>query len=269
MSELKNLRASLEYEFEVNYRFPVLECIIAIVVFVSVASSLDLAVRYADIIQTWPNEPEFAYSNMMFVFDRVQEHALYVFGMSAYRVTLVLAFLVPLLIAYNVARGFEEGIFQTMLTYPIPRRRLLLFKTLIPITIIGVTTTVALVLTVYLAIPGVYSISALFALSLAFWAHIILMVSVMTIISVFLKKTLPSALVGIGIWYGLSLLLATPDFPSGITSFINPIILVMNMRVYGNIQELYSNVMFSIIVTFIVGLTMLFLSYRALKSAEV
>jgi ABC-type transport system involved in multi-copper enzyme maturation permease subunit len=269
MSRVKNLKASFEYEIEVNYRFPILECIIAIIVLVSVASALEQAVRYAHIIETYSAEPDYPFWDMKYLLEDVQEHALYVFGFSAYRVTLILAFLVPLLIAYNVARGFEEGTFQTMLTYPIPRKRLLLFKTLIPIFVIGFTTSVALTLSVLLTMPRAYSFLALFILSKAFWAHIILMISVMTLISVYLKKTLPSALAGIGIWYGLSLLLSTPDFPVAITSFINPIIVVINTRAFGNFEEMISTTIFSVFATMIIGLVMLYFSYTALRTAEV
>ncbi len=269
MNRVRNLRASLEYEFETNYRFPVLEGIVAIIIMVSVASALDLAVRYVNIIQTWPSDPDYATANMGFLFSSVQAHSLQVFGLSAYRVTLFLAFLVPLLIAYNLARGFEEGTFQTLLTYPIPRMRLLLFKTLIPIGIIGLTTNLAILLTVLLTVPGQYSGLTLLALSLGFWAHVVLMVSVMTLISVFLKKTLPTALAGIGIWYGFSLVLATPDFPQAITSFINPIIVIMKKGLTENLSDLYSVAYSAIFSTMILGLVMLTISYFVLQYSEV
>jgi ABC-type transport system involved in multi-copper enzyme maturation permease subunit len=226
----QNCRAIIELEVETSYRFPIVETVVAIIVFVGLVGAASYSNRAMTIAlvpgQSWNGtEASHIYSSFL----EQTSTSAYMFSLTSYAGILV--FLIPFLVAFTTARGFEDGTLQTILSYPVSRSKLLLSRFVLTATIVGVPATLAPLTVVYGFIPGPKNIEAILMLAAALWAVVILMTSMTMLVSVVLRGTLVTALTGVVLWSAVAVLTFMPGFPALISGILNPMHIVQRYMI--------------------------------------
>ncbi len=276
MSRKSNYLASLRYELETDFPFPIVECVVTIIIFAAVASAFTGALRYVYVFQTY-NDTEYGTWMAQEILRRNADHTSTVLAMSTLRVTQVLAFLIPVLVASGLAKSIEDGTLQTMLTYPVPMRRVLMFKTTIPLLLTVVPAFVAVALTAALIMPTTPIPLGVIPLALAtLCAYVVMAVGLTALMAVVLRRALPTALGGIMLWFTVSVLGESWAIPTTAIGVMNPVVALYRAITYaassGGVGENIGVVTAAAsvsIMSLIMGAVLLGLTYRLLMKRGV
>ena len=123
--ELPRFSNWIRLELSTTYRFPVIEGIVALLLFVSLQVALPLAMNYS-YLQFQPGSGWDGQEALDELKNDAQMISSYLPIISVY--AQLFSFLLPMLVAYSLSRGFEDGTFKTFLSYPISRVQLLGLK---------------------------------------------------------------------------------------------------------------------------------------------
>ena len=157
-------------------------------------------------------------------FANIETTSLQTAGASINGLIQVLIFLVPMLVAFSISKGFEDGTLRTFLSYPIGRTRILAIKAGFAIALVGVPVSLALLSTQLLLVPANTLSIDLLLLVLSFWLFILLIGSICTLLSVAFKRVSLASITGVGLGYAI--LVMTRSGLEGYESFFgvfNPI----------------------------------------------
>ncbi|MHA2374478.1 MAG: hypothetical protein ACXAEB_15845, partial [Candidatus Thorarchaeota archaeon] len=166
----------------------------------------------------------------------------------------VLVILVPMLVAFSISKGFEDGTLRTFLSYPIGRTRLLAIKAGFAIALVGVPVNLALLATQLLLYPANTLSIDLLLLVLSFWLFILLIGSISTLISVTFKRVSLASMTGVGLWYSILILtLIGPETYESFLGVFNPINITIKFVIgYGPVAvDLAVSFVFNVLLSLI------------------
>jgi hypothetical protein len=264
---LRRFQAFLGLEFESTFRFPIIEGLICFLVFLqfSGATMVKPELGFRGSTDESLNITDIALQNSESIEARTTSLVAGAFN----GVTLVLVFILPMLVAFTLALGFENGSFRTYFSYPINRSFLLISRMLILILVTGLAVTLSSLSAIYFLLPMVLQSESIFLLILGLWTFIILVTSGSTLISIISQRALSTAVVGIGVWYSLVVLLNFDEIPRLIRSIVNPLTAAIIPYVSGNTVVTYGDVILALLGTSIVGIVFLCISLVLFDHAEI
>jgi len=215
------IRTYIELEIESVYRFPVLEIVVAFILFVVLASSIGSMMSYSINIGRYPTwdgtAPSQNISDYVSTFPYLSMYSLFI-GI-AHPLTL----LIPIIAAIAIAGCMEDNTLKTMLSYPIRRRSYLSIKVIMAIIIPSIASIAGILISIFLFVPVGVSNIELLLLILSTLTYIVLLVSFGTIMSIAFKRVSVSAVGGVGFWYVLQLLISLSSIREGILLILDPL----------------------------------------------
>ena len=123
---LLRVRAAFELEFEISFPFPGAE-ILSIILCLLVTMDIVIKGTFYSMIVS-PHSPEhipLIWDELLWLLTHTDSQLL---SSSLFNMTLLMIVIIPLLSAFRVAAPMESGLLRTILTYPVRRRDLLIFK---------------------------------------------------------------------------------------------------------------------------------------------
>jgi len=218
--EIRRLMGWLELEISSIYQTPVLEGIVATLVFIGFFGATLTAQFFVILIGF--HQPTI---NVVITL----EHTF----IRAYLTSITLAsqlaiLLVPLLISRSFARGFEDGTLVTYLSYPVSRSFIIGLKICIPVVITGFCITLVSLCADLILIPTGANVYNLLIITSAFWIYILLIATSVALIAVLSRSSTSTTFIGAGMWYMLFLLISMyADLPYALRGIINPVQIVV------------------------------------------
>ena len=265
----EKLRAVIGLQWADSYRFPIVEVILATFLFIGFASVLAGLSSYRPGLRITPG-PSWNATQRLETYSRiVNEAATSAYAFSALNCVYVLVLVVPLLVVFSVARGFEDGSHQTMLSYPIRRSTLLLTKVCSIVVLTGTSVTAALWVAVSLLSPGGSELHNLLLVTGSLWVFIFLVVSSTTLISVLSRRAMLAAFLGVSLWYGVTSLTSTPNAFLGLGGVLNPVSVANELINGWGTEVVFADVVLCTMGAAAIALSLLMVSLMLFDTAEV
>jgi len=255
MNKTRNIWAGLVFEIEATYGYNLLEAIAGFILFFCIvlvknATWIKLGIRI-------PSDPAWnAIEAYEFYVERIGESAVSVYSISALGISSIVAFVLPILVMFSIARGFEDGSLQTRLSYPIGRSRLLLTKVVAALGLFGSMTSVSMFLAVSIISPGTPRVDHVLLILGALWAFMLLVIASSTLIALLVKRQLVGVLIGVALWLGIGVMRVLPDIFVPLENLLNPMTPIYE---FFNFPWM-TDILFSDLVIYVIGTIALALS---------
>ncbi len=191
---------------------------------------------------------------------------------------LVVLLLVPLLIAFNFALSFNNGQMRTLVSYPIGRGKLLLVKSGLVFILIATTVTLGGIIGLVFFYPFSIDIVVLGQLLIPLWITVFLITASCVFIAVLSRSAPVTAAGGIGLWFGVFVMIPTQSVPSFLVYALYPVLAAINYITPGSpspspISYLWSTSMNDVLigcgVALVLGILLLYLSIMVFRRLEV
>lgn len=267
--KLSNIRAIIELETGYTYRFPTFEVILVLLVYVAFMSSLSFSSFYEIVVS---RSPYYNGTNMLGHVDSlINETRTRILAFAFYPYTHLLAMLIPLLVSLSVANCYEDKTLQTFLTYPVRRFTLLAVKASYAAVLPGAIAILSSICAAYFFIPEMESMIWEFTLLVvAMWIFIIFILSVSTLISILSRRITIAAVGGIAFWYSVQLLINLGGLPQMYSQLLNPLGTTISfISATGSATMLFTDLVFSLIGTLIIGVVILSVCFALFERAEI
>ncbi|MHA2350078.1 MAG: hypothetical protein ACXADL_10650 [Candidatus Thorarchaeota archaeon] len=261
-------------DFEGSYSFPSIASIVSLLLFItsySVLSSFvwNVGVFLAPGAEGWSGSDAIERAESI-----ITERNALAFYNSFQNSLYVLILLIPLLIAFKLAQGFSNGEIRTLLSYPTNRPKILLTKSFTAILVATITANVSSILALIFFYPNLNNVPLLILLSLAMWAFSFLLGSVCTFVAVVTKNAPVTIATGIGVWTAGIVLTANLEVNPLIRGIFYQIQLTMlhlmnGVGVFRGPEVLFSDLISSLIFTFVLGVIFLITSLVIFMYREV
>ncbi len=191
---------------------------------------------------------------------------------------LVVLLLIPLLIAFNFALGFNNGQIRTLVSYPIGRGKLLLVKSGLVFLLIATTLTLGGIIGLVFFYPFSIDIVVLGQLLIPLWISVFLITASCIFIAVTSRNAPVTAVGGIGLWFGVFVMIPTQSVPSFLVYALYPILAAINYVTPGTpnpspISYLWSTSMNEVLIgcgiALVLGILLMYLSIIVFRRLEV
>ncbi|MHA1909849.1 MAG: ABC transporter permease subunit, partial [Candidatus Thorarchaeota archaeon] len=240
-----SFRGWLGLEIGTSYRFPVVEGLITVPLYIILAIVIPGHLIFRGFNINSDNVNDDLYGTFAEIVEQIEVIPLLVLPQV---LVPIIIFLVPMLVALTTARGFENGTTKTYLSYPLSRFQLLILKTGLGVLMTGILSTLTLIFARF--IMGVLSIQldVLLAIIIGVWTLIILVASVTTFFAVVSKNTIATGFLGIGTFYAALMTYIQSEIgpslnlPDSIRGIMNPLFLVGDhlIDLYTEVPEISS-----------------------------
>lgn len=191
---------------------------------------------------------------------------------------LIVLLLVPLLIAFNFALSFSNGQIRTLVSYPIGRGKLLLVKSGLVFILMATAVTLGGIIGLVFFYPFSIDVVLLGQLLIPLWITVFLMTASCTFIAVLSRSAPVTAVGGIGLWFGVFVMIPTQSVPSFLVYALYPVLAAINYITPGSpspspISYLWSTSMNDVLygcgVALVLGILLLYLSIMVFRRLEV
>ena len=254
-NKVSNIWAGFVFEIEATYGYNFLEAIAGFILFFCIVLAKNAT--YSRLGIRIPSDPAWngteAYENYI---ELIGEFAVSVYSISAFGLASVVAFVLPVLVMFSTARGFEDGSLQTRLSYPIGRSRLLLTKVVAALGLFGSLTSISMFLAVTIISPGTPRVDHVLLILGALWAFMLLVIASSTLIALLVKRQLVGVLIGVAFWLGIGVMGVLPDDFAPLENLLNPMPLITAFFS----SPWTTDVLFSELVIYVIGTIALALS---------
>lgn len=258
-NKIRNIWAVFSFDFEATFGFGFLEAVAAFILYLSLSmvNSLLAGVSFGVRVPLDPPWTE-AYEHYVELFART---ATLAYAHSTFGLTSILAFALPIVVMFSIAKGFEDGFLQTQLTYPIGRTKLLLIKVFATLCIFGMLSSICAHLAVSFFCPGKPQVENVLLIMGAFWAFLFLVITSTALLALLLKRPLVGSLIGASFWLGIGIMRVLPDSLAPLENVLNPLIPVSDfINPYSVTDYLFCNLVLYVIGTLAIALSFLMMA---------
>jgi hypothetical protein len=260
--DLRRLQGWAELEIGSNYATPVLEGLLSLLVFVSFFGVTSMVHNLA--IPIGSDLPTSVVS------ESLQHASSLAYLQSITMSGQLMIFLLTMLISRTLARGFEEGLFTTYLSYPVSRSRLFTLKVGIPVMIVGLTTTLASIVANWLFFSSAGNIYTVLLITGAFWLQIVLIATSVALLALATKSVFSSTAIGIGIWYFLLFLMQSFNWiPIALRGITSPIMIVGQYLILSTLGPTTTDMTIAFVGGLMLTVILSILAYTTFRHAEV
>ncbi|MHA1638307.1 MAG: hypothetical protein ACTSUO_02705 [Candidatus Thorarchaeota archaeon] len=211
-NRFRRIVALLRIEIGVSYRYPIIEGLVILIFLMPLWTLLSL---WFDITFQIDDFDKITYAVIGFSKRR--------FSSSLIGLTGWLAIIIPVLSSFAIAKSFEDGYVQTLVTYPIDRIKLMLVKFTLVILIPAITFTAMLLFASLVAFPELPILSDVVIILLGAWVSIFFFASFTSLIAVTSKKVSTTAILGISYAFVTSFLQNISTIPNILRVVLNPL----------------------------------------------
>ena len=243
---LKRARAAFELEMDISFPFPVRECLFAVPLLL--ASSTALKVIHGTYARSDLVPEFFKPDNILRFIDTL---GIRVFAESLYALNGVVLFIIPMIVTFNVARSFENGIMKTLLSYPIGRRKLLVTKVSQVVILVWSAMIAGLFFSVYAFIPVIDGLSSFVLMSVSLLALVFITTTTTVLIAVVSKSTPVTAILGVGLWVSFLFLAMSGTLSPIVRGVMNPVLMAVSLE--GGALGFFNGITSADLVVSIVG----------------
>ena len=273
----KLMRGWLELEGGISYRFPVVESVIVTTLFVTIIATLTGSLRFWG-LTIYPVDVDIT---QFIVISKTDIFDVYPILSIPSSLVFLLIFLVPMVVSYTTARGFENGTVKTLLSYPISRFQFLFLKITLGIVVLGTISTMSIMFASCITGQLTTQLSVLFAIIVGVWILIIFIVSVTTLFAIIIKNSIGASFLGSGIFFlallsyvQIGMTLSQYSHSSYmIKGILNPLLLVNEyfIGIYFNpiISPSFQDVMVSIVSCLFISFLLFILAWKIFDYSEV
>lgn len=258
----------MQLELKHLYRVPFLETMIAILVFVCLMGVVQASTRGPQ-FNLYAHSEYNSTQTIEMVFEGFQEMTKSGFVLGPTYGMVLIVFLIPMMIAGSISRGFENDLHKTLLSYPFSRSEVLLSKIAIPIIALALPCLATSILATSILTPGYLDLMTITIVSLAFIAVCFAITSVSTVIAILSKNSLITSSIGVLTWYAiLFVYVPPPDVPLlyGILNPMSPsIAFIMNPS--GAVQ--LSEVVLSLMGCLIMAVLLVLIADQVFRYTEI
>ncbi|MHC4750498.1 MAG: ABC transporter permease subunit [Planctomycetota bacterium] len=264
---LRRAWATFKLEIDISFPFPVLECLFVIPLYL--ASSIAL-----QIIPTI-----YARSDLVPDFFRPEDITLYidgigirVFAEALYSLNAIILFIIPMIVTFNLARNFENGMIKTLLSYPIGRRKLLITKVSQVVITVWFAIIAGLFFSVYVFTPVMNGLQSFILMSASLLALVFAATTTTVLIAIVSKSTPVTAILGSGLWFSFLFLAMSGTSSSIVRGIMNPVLMAVNLEggALGFFNDITSaDLVVSMVGTFSFGVLALITSFILFDRREV
>ncbi len=210
-NRLTRIMALLRIEIGVSYRYPIIEGLVLLIFLLPLLTMLSFSI---DIRFSIDEFDKFTYA-----VDGFSKLHL-ISGLEIWGFLWVL--IIPFLTAFSIAKSFEDGHVQTLLTYPITRVKLLAIKITLVIMIPVATFTVMILFASLVAIPEFPQLIDLMTVLIGCWISFLFYASLSALIATISRKMSTTAIIGLAYPYIASLLNNDSTVPGLLRVVFNP-----------------------------------------------
>lgn len=264
----KQIRTMIKLETNISYPTPVLELIVSLpFIFVSYG-----VLQFIIGISV----PSYFVPSFLF-WDKLTSTIITlgtkVYAEAIFSMCSIMLFIVPIMVTFNLARELENEITKTILSYPIKRWIYFLTKIFMIIVPIIIAINVGIGISVSVFVPFGFKIENALLMSLAFCVLIFAVAASTSLIAVFTRNLLATAVLGCGIWYGLYFLAILSDYDVVLRGVFNPALMAVSFageQVFGFIRDVtMTDFLLSISFSFLLGCAMLIIALIRFNRMEV
>lgn len=202
-----NIKAVFRFELDSSYQFPVIALLVSVFLVVGIYSTLNhisidahISSGTTDILDRAEHLSDLIFNKGLAVLTASLSNSVFLF-----------IILIPLLVGFNFAQGYKNGLIRTMLTYPIDRKLFIVIKSCTLVLIMASVASIGSIASVIFFIPTVNQLELVVLSIASLWVLVLLMVSVSILVAVISKNPLATSFGGIAIWF-LAFITATgPD----------------------------------------------------------
>jgi len=260
--DLRRFQGWVELEISSNYTTPVLEGLIALLVFLGFFGVTFMVHDLA--IPIGSNLPP------AFVSESLQHASSLAYLNSITISSQLMMFLLSMLITRTLARGFEEGLLTTYLSYPVSRSCLLILKVGIPVMIVGLTTTSVSIIANWLFFSSAGNIYTVLLITGALWLQIVLIATSVALIAIATKSVFTSTTIGVGVWYLLLFLVPSYEWiPLALRSILSPVMIVGKYLILPSLGPTITDLTISLVGGLMLFMILSILTYVTFKRTEV
>ena len=268
-NKASNIWAGFVFELEATYGYNLIEVIAGFLLFVCItlaknATSISLGI-WIPSDPTWDAAEAYEHYNEL-----LGEAAVRVYSTSAFGLSVIVAFVLPVLVMFSIARGFEDGSLQTHLSYPIGRSRLLLTKVNAALGMFGLMTSMSMCLAVSILSPGVPRVEHVLLILSSLWAFMLLVITSSALIALLVKRSLVGVLVGVAFWLGIGVMGVLPDIFTPLENLLNPMSRINDFFNFSWMTEvLFTELAMNVIGTIALALSLLMICIVYFEQVEV
>ena len=142
----------MRFEVESSYRFPSISILFCVFIIVGVFSALTHLDLNLSIIINQPS-PADSHPRWEHFTEVIANKAPSIFLTSASNCVFIFIILIPLLVAFNFAQGYNSGLIRTLLTYPISRLNVIGMKVLTIFLLVASSASIGCILGIVFFVP--------------------------------------------------------------------------------------------------------------------
>ncbi|MGY5877289.1 MAG: hypothetical protein RTU30_16170 [Candidatus Thorarchaeota archaeon] len=215
------IRSFIEFEMSCSYRFPLLEGVIILLVYLTfigpaiISPQLGLEVSSST---TWTSS-DIIFHNDAFLDARLRgEVPSVVMG-----IFFMIILIIPMLVAFTIANSFENDSLRTYLSYPVSRSMVLISRILMIVLAYGGTLTVSYLLSFYIGFGVVLNPDTIGLVILGVWLFTLLVTSSTTLVAITTKKSSVTTIVGVLLWFAIAMSLYSENLYGVLRGMVNPL----------------------------------------------
>ncbi len=267
-NEKPNLQAIASLDWGISFSFPTPETIVSVFVFLSVGICLGAQMfdPYISIIPGSGFNGTILSNYYLELAQREASNALMIIMTMA---TYTVAFAIPLLISFSLAASFENGLLETLISYPISRKTLLVTKAAIIVILLASSFFLTAVISIGAFYLGRIPVIELILFVIAFLAVCLSITSSAILLAVASKRVGISSVGGIGIWIAVLFISSTSAEFRLTDGILNPVQLIA--RYLNGAGELVTSLdMFAgLLGSLLLGLILLVVSVFVFEEVDV
>ncbi len=247
--------ALLRFELGTHYRFPIVESVIAfvlglsLVVIIASAQDLHLSITHGP---AWNGSEQADY-----FLEIARTTAVSVFSVTGDLLSYVVAFVVPMIVGFNLGKGIENGFAETTVSYPVSRRSLIAVKAAALISLVLICGLGIPFLCNLLFIPSEKPADSFLLVAFSFSAYTVLVASTSLLLSIIGRRASASAVGGTAMWLLLLLIVSTTDRYPLVRGIINPVQIASDYLFRGTTGPLFADVLISSAMCLLLGVLVL------------
>jgi hypothetical protein len=250
---VERIRSLVHIQLSTIYRFPVLELLIAF--FFAISLNGVSAGLHPDTLIPQEDPLVWGVSN-----------SVGILSVTVNQFTVILTFLTPMLVAFTIAKPFEDGSFRTLLSYPLTRFSLFSVNTILPIVLLGCLVNISVVVAILLFSYSFIEVSAILLSIASVFLYSFILGTFSTAIAVISRSTAVTSIGSIGVWFTLYSIAPILKNVTLAYVFVQPI---SSLGDYFNDLIVLSDIASGFLLIIVASILLFFISYLVLNRAEV
>ncbi len=188
-------KSVIQFEMESKFSFPAIAAIIGTFLVAGMYSALTHSSRNITI-----SGPDIG--RLELISNAIKDMGISVLVTSAANFIFPLMIIVPLVVGFTFAGGYDSGLFRTLLSFPIKRGDLFLLKYMNVVFWVGMAAVMGCISSVFFFVPLVYGLASAVIVLVSLWVHISLTTAIAFLVGGITRNSLATSFGSIAIMFG-------------------------------------------------------------------